>query len=219
MTRSKLLSSLDWERIILVPILVLLLLASSIALFSQVDAWPGGLVGVLELLYRVMLVAFYFLAVVLLLIRTDAKAKSDRLLPRAAAYAGSFAPFLLAFTEGGSVSTAQSIVAVSLQALGLGFTVYSLAVLRRSFGVEPQVRTLVRSGPYRWIRHPLYVGEIVILVGAVLMGPSWERFAVLVFSAALQVYRAIHEERLLAAHIPEYTSYMQEAKRFEPRLI
>lgn len=172
--------------------------------------------GVLELTYRTMLVAFYILAVVLLLIRTDAKAKSHQLLPRVAAYGGTFAPFLLAFTEGGPPGKGQAFAAVTLQALGLGFTLYSLAVLRRSFGVEPQVRPLVRSGPYRVIRHPLYVGETVVLLGAVVMAPSWQRAAVVVFAVLIQVYRALQEERLLAAHIPEYADYMRATKRFIP---
>jgi protein-S-isoprenylcysteine O-methyltransferase Ste14 len=101
----------------------------------------------------------------------------------------------------------------------MAFVVYSLAILRRSFGVAPQVRALVRSGPYRFIRHPLYVGEIVTLTGAVLMGPSWQKVVILMVTVALQVYRAIQEERLLSAHVPEYAVYMTETKRFVPGLL
>ena len=54
----------------------------------------------------------------------------------------------------------------------MAMAVYSLAILRRIFGVAPQVRTLIRTGPYRHIRHPLYVAEFITLVAAVLVGPS-----------------------------------------------
>lgn len=219
MSESKLLRMVDWERVFLVPILFLLFLASAISLFSGADFATGGLIALLGLPHRVMLLAFYVLAVLLLLIRSDATAKSDRILPRVAAYAGTFAPFLLAFAGGEPVSLGQSMAAVSLQSVGLIFSIYSLAVLRRSFGVEPQVRTLVRTGPYRFIRHPLYVGEIASLAGAVWVAPSWEKLAILVLAAALQAYRAVQEERLLAAHLPEFRSYMRETRMFVPGLI
>jgi protein-S-isoprenylcysteine O-methyltransferase Ste14 len=210
--------SLDLERIILVPIFVILLVFSSLGLFAQGAVSLGGLVGVLVMFYRLLLIAFYVLAVVLLLTRSDAKAKSRRILPRVAAYAGTFAPFLLGFAPSSQVTPGLVLAAVSIQAIGMAFVMYSLAILRRSFGVAPQVRTLVRSGPYRFIRHPLYVGEFVTLTGAVLVVPSWQKVVILVVTAAIQVYRAIQEERLLSAHDPEYAEYMTETKRFVPGL-
>jgi len=212
------LRSLDLERIILVPIFLILMVFSSLSLFAQGGASLGGLVGVLVLFYRLMLLAFYVLAVVLLLTRSDAKAKSRQVLPRVAAYAGTFAPFLLGFAESSQVVPGLALAAVSIQAIGMAFVVYSLAILRRSFGVAPQVRALVRSGPYRFIRHPLYVGEIVTLTGAVLVGPSWQKVVILMATGAVQVYRAIQEERLLSAHDPEYAAYMTATKRFVPGL-
>jgi protein-S-isoprenylcysteine O-methyltransferase Ste14 len=212
------LRSLDLERIILVPIFLILMVFSSLSLFAQGGASLGGLVGVLVLFYRVMLLAFYVLAVVLLLTRSDAKAKSHRVLPRVAAYAGTFAPFLLGFAESSQVVPGLALAAVSIQAIGMVFVLYSLAILRRSFGVAPQVRALVRNGPYRFIRHPLYVGEIVTLTGAILVGPSWQKVVILMVTVALQVYRAIQEERLLSAHDPEYAAYMTATKRFVPGL-
>jgi protein-S-isoprenylcysteine O-methyltransferase Ste14 len=213
------LRSLDLERIILVPIFLILLIFSSLSLFAQGTASLGGLVGVLVMLYRLLLIAFQVLVVVLLLTRTDAKAKSRRIPPRVAAYAGTFAPLLLGFAASSQVVPGLALAAVSIQAIGMAFVVYSLAILRRSFGVAPQVRTLVRTGPYRFIRHPLYVGEFVTLTGAVLVGPSWQKVVILLVTAALQVYRAIQEERLLSAHDPEYAVYMTETKRFVPGLL
>lgn len=212
------LRSLDLERVILVPFFSVLLMLSSISLFAQGDASSGALVGVLVMSYRVMLIAFYFLAVVLLLTRADAKAKSQRVLPRVAAYAGTFAPLMLAFVESSQVTPGLAVTAVSIQSLGMALAVYSLAILRRSFSVAPQVRALVRSGPYQFIRHPLYVGEVVALTGSILMGPSWQKVVILLVTAAVQVYRAIQEERLLAAHDPEYAEYMLSTKRFVPGL-
>ena len=211
------LGAMDWERVIVVPIFLFLLVASSYSLFHQRFAAMGQPTGDLMVVYRVLLAAFYVLSVFLLLTRSAAKAKSGGVLPRVAAYAGTFAPLLFGFV--GAQSTSDSIEAgVAIQVAGSGFAVYSLATLRRSFGLAPQVRTLVRTGPYRYIRHPLYVGELVSLAGVVVVSPSWQRLSIWVAIAAIQGYRAIQEERLLATHELQYASYMRTTKRFIPGL-
>ena len=211
-------ANVDVERVVLVPILAILLALSVLRLLSPVEHANGRLVSVLLAVYQVLLVAFYLLTVVLLLSRSPAKAKSQGLLPRVAAYAGSFAPFLLAFFDPSPAATTMIVIAVLIQAGGLAFTVHALATLSRSFGVVPQVRTLVRTGPFRYIRHPLYVGELVSLAGAVLVGPTWLRWAVFLLTAGLQVVRAGFEERLLAEHLPEYAAYAAGTKRFIPKV-
>jgi protein-S-isoprenylcysteine O-methyltransferase Ste14 len=208
--------SMDLERIVLIPIFTFFLFLSSDALFGQVSAPLSGLEGILVLIYRVLLVTYNVLLVILLLARSDAKATSSSMLPRIAAYAGTFGPFLLGFAESSEVTPGLALVGVSLQAAGMAFVVYSLSILRRSFGVAPQVRELVRHGPYRYIRHPLYVGEIVALTGAVLVGPSWQKLLILGVTAALQVYRAVQEERLMSRHDEDYAQYMKVTSRFVP---
>ena len=51
---------------------------------------------------------------------------------------------------------------------GLAFAIGSVAVLGRCFGILPDVRGLVTHGPYRWVRHPLYLGELTAVLGIVL---------------------------------------------------
>jgi len=103
-------------------------------------------------------------------------------------------------------------------ALGMSFAVYSLATLGKSFGVAPQVRRLVSKGPYRFVRHPLYVGEMASLAGAVIFSPTIAKVAIIAATAALQAYRAVQEERLLEKNIPEYADYRKRTKRFVPGL-
>lgn len=212
-------SGTDWERVFIVPILTVLALAAGFKLFGDSSTRAAhGFTMILEVGYRVLLLAFYGLAIVLLLIRSEAKAKSPGLVPRLAAYTGTFLPFLLPFVAGSEPPPALATGAVVLQFLGMGFTVYALWVLGRSFGVAPQARTLVQTGPYRMIRHPLYTGEIVSLLGAVLFSPSLAKFGILVAVALLQGQRAVFEERLLSAHLPGYAEYMTRTKRFIPHV-
>ncbi len=109
-------------------------------------------------------------------------------------------------------------IAILLITSGLAFSVYSLAYLGRSFGVVPHARKLVRSGPYRWVRHPLYVGEFISFAGAVLAVLNLYTALVFVFFVMVQAYRANQEERVLRGAFPEYESYVAQAGRFTPRL-
>jgi protein-S-isoprenylcysteine O-methyltransferase Ste14 len=62
-------------------------------------------------------------------------------------------------------------------------------------------------GPYRWIRHPLYAGEIVSSLGLAVAAHSLAAMAVWLGICALQVYRALREEQLLLAVLPRYGAY------------
>ena len=211
------LRSIDIERVILVPVMALLLLSAVFELFSGSNgASASALATALHFIYRLLMTVFYVLLVFFLLTRDSASARSARIAPTAAAYVGTFLPFLFAFAGGSEVPEALELFAVGLMALGMSFTVWSLITLGKSFGVEPQVRTLVQHGPYRLIRNPLYVGEMVTLIGAVCFSPTLLKTAILLALAAIQAYRAIQEELLLEENLPEYAAYKLRSKRFVP---
>jgi protein-S-isoprenylcysteine O-methyltransferase Ste14 len=94
-------------------------------------------------------------------------------------------------------------------ALASGLTLWGLWTLRRSFSITVEVRSLVFRGPYRWVRHPIYLGEI-LTAGAVVI---WRFSAVNMFIwtvfVFIQMVRAHLEERKLCAFFPEYYSYMK----------
>ncbi len=71
----------------------------------------------------------------------------------------------------------------------------------------PQARVLVQSGPYRFIRHPLYVGEIVAFAGAILTGFTIAKLGVSFLLLSIQSYRAMQEKKMLEETIPEYSVY------------
>ncbi len=83
----------------------------------------------------------------------------------------------------------------------------------------PQARALVRSGPYRLIRHPLYVGEIVAFGGVILTGFTIINLGIFLLLVSIQSYRAIQEEKVLEETIPEYSMYKATTNRFIPGII
>ena len=102
-----------------------------------------------------------------------------------------------------------------LAILGAMFSVISFVFLRRSFAIMPAVRRVVTGGPYRAIRHPLYLGEIIYAAGIIMLAFSVLSIVLLVLSMAFLVLRIRIEERKLMRY-PEYDSY---AKKVRFRLI
>jgi protein-S-isoprenylcysteine O-methyltransferase Ste14 len=101
---------------------------------------------------------------------------------------------------------------------GTAFAIVSLLTLRTSFGLFPEARALVTAGPYRWVRHPVYLGEILAAAGLVLPAPSARNVAVFGLFCALQYWRALKEERALEQAFPEYSAYRRHTWRLVPWL-
>jgi protein-S-isoprenylcysteine O-methyltransferase Ste14 len=89
--------------------------------------------------------------------------------------------------------------------VGNALDVWGYLLLCRSFSIVPEARELVTRGPYRWVRHPVYLGQILAQAGV------WLCFARLhvvwiglycVF-VAMQLYRSKLEDRVLAAEFGE----------------
>lgn len=78
-----------------------------------------------------------------------------------------------------------------------------------------QRQALVTRGIYRYIRHPIYAGDILLLVGLELALNSWLVLAV-VIPLAVVVRQARAEEALLAQAFADYRPYQARTKRFIP---
>lgn len=76
--------------------------------------------------------------------------------------------------------------------------------------------TLVDRGPYRWLRHPMYVAELAMAWGAALMLGSYVSATLAVAFVILVLHRVGIEERLLHARLPGYRAYVARTKRFVP---
>lgn len=107
-------------------------------------------------------------------------------------------------------------IAAALTLAGTILAFWSAWYLGRNFSLLPQARTLVTTGPYRFVRHPIYLGGLLITIAEV-----WLRFSVLtvglnlVFVAA-QIVRLRYEERLLEQTFPEYAGYRAQTSALIP---
>ena len=87
----------------------------------------------------------------------------------------------------------------------------SLLVLGRSFAVLPSFRKVVTSGPFRWIRHPVYLAESTMVLASGLAAATWAGALAASGAIALVVWRIRIEERLLLVE-PTYQAYAAQVK-------
>jgi protein-S-isoprenylcysteine O-methyltransferase Ste14 len=78
-----------------------------------------------------------------------------------------------------------------------------------------QEQSLVAHGLYRFIRHPIYIGDFLLLLGLQLALNSWLVLGVLILLPVI-VRQASAEERLLTDAFPHYDRYRARTKRFIP---
>lgn len=111
-----------------------------------------------------------------------------------------------------------NMLGLGLGLFGAAFSIWAISHLKRSFGLRAAVRTLVTTGPYRRIRHPLYVGEIIHIFGIAILSGTPVGLYLFVGAVVLQVIRAKIEERKFLRTLPEYAEFKRQTGFLWPKL-
>lgn len=115
------------------------------------------------------------------------------------------------------------LTVIGFAAVALGFGIVFLAFRENSFGsgiIEvAKDQKVVASGPYAVVRHPMYVGAIVLFIGTPFaLGSYWALIPAVALSIMIAI-RLADEERFLAANLPGYNDYRRQVRyRLAPGL-
>lgn len=159
---------------------------------------------------------FVALAAATILTRLPPIRKSEGIAPRIAALLG--ANLVIAMAMLPRPDLPPVILAISFLLVIVGMLM-SFAVLRwlgRAFSIMAEARQLVTHGPYRLIRHPLYLCEEIAVIGVFIQVISPLAAAILVLHAGFQFRRMLNEESVLEATFPEYADYARRTPRLIP---
>lgn len=81
---------------------------------------------------------------------------------------------------------------------------------------EPKEPRLIETGPYRWLRHPMYTSVQAIVWSGVLQHRTPLNFAIAGVTLIAVIVRIVDEEKALVANIPGYADYARRTKRIVP---
>jgi protein-S-isoprenylcysteine O-methyltransferase Ste14 len=177
---------------------------------------PIDLICVAHLAMRLSTIVFLLLAAAAVILRSRPSEKACGLEPRISALAGSFLMYGFLLFPRHELSLTLEMICTALILIGTVGAVFALARLGRSFSLMAETRQLVTSGPYRFVRHPLYVTEEIAVIGLFMQFASTWTILLLALQIGFQLRRMQNEEAVLTVSFPEYIPYSQTTARLIP---
>ena len=120
-------------------------------------------------------------------------------------------------------SPAVQYIGVLLMLIGCGFAIWARFTLGRNWSGMVTVKedhTLITRGPYAWVRHPIYTGILLALLGtAVTLGTVLNMVVVPVAGFALWLKLRTEEKFMFETFGEQYTAYRQHVKALIPHVI
>ncbi len=113
-----------------------------------------------------------------------------------------------------SVPTRVSLLGDVLVAAGLGIAM--LVIIQNSYAAATVTveagQTVIAGGVYKFVRHPMYVGNVIMMLGIPLaLGSYWGLLLVIPGVAGL-VFRILDEEKMLTQELSGYREYTQRVR-------
>jgi protein-S-isoprenylcysteine O-methyltransferase Ste14 len=112
-----------------------------------------------------------------------------------------------------------SVLGLVLVAAGLGFSVWARRHLGRNWSgsvVVKEDHLLIRTGPYRHVRHPIYTGLLLAFLGMAVTIGEWRGVLAFVLMFGSLALKGRAEERRMREAFPEYEQYQRESAAIIP---
>jgi protein-S-isoprenylcysteine O-methyltransferase Ste14 len=186
-------------------------LGALISELQELNVHPGWTV-LGECLRSVLYALFLCFPIAAFLTHEPPRSQDGRLLVTCAAVAATFllAGLGLLVPSGPEVwSSSPGAVGIALAVtlIGVALAVVSAHSLGANFSFGPQGRALVVRGPYRLVRHPIYLAELAMIVGVTVVDPRLVPMLGALVVVVLQLVRIRAEERLLRSTFPGFSRY------------
>lgn len=172
--------------------------------------------SVLQVASLASTVCYFALVIALVILRRMPVAKSQGIWPRVVALLGANLLIVVALLPRVALSAPATTMATVLTGGGTIAEIVILFRLGRSFTILPEARRLVTRGPYRYIRHPLYLVSIIASIGVMMQFEQPWAFLLVVAANVLQIARLHYEERVLRDAFPDYAQYAARTWRLLP---
>ncbi|HEX4210336.1 MAG TPA: methyltransferase [Candidatus Binataceae bacterium] len=101
--------------------------------------------------------------------------------------------------------------AVVIELIGVMLSQASRIYLGRRFGLLPANRGVVTHGPFRFVRHPIYAGWLILSIGYVMAFPAIRNGLIVLATLPFIIWRSVQEETLLAAD-PDFRCYQARTR-------
>lgn len=170
----------------------------------------------LMLLAKIAILLFAAVAISMLVLRRPPQGSAQGAMPRVAGVLGTYLSLGLLLLPPAHLSPLWLGISAFMILGGTAFSCYSILRLGRSFSLMAEARQLVTDGPYSVLRHPLYVGEEIAIVGTAIQFFSPLAVWLVAMQIACQFYRMHCEEEVLANAFPEYLAYKARTARLIP---
>ena len=96
------------------------------------------------------------------------------------------------------------------------FYLYYLVFRENSYAASSiqtfEGQKVIATGPYARVRHPKYVGDLILVIGIPLALGSWWGLVFVFLTIGALVWRILDEEKLLKSDLPGYVDYMQKVR-------
>lgn len=116
------------------------------------------------------------------------------------------------------IQTPCAEAALIVGVIGAAISTWGVLSLGRSFGIFVAVREIKMKGPYRYVRHPIYLGYVCIFCGLLIVNGSVAFFLLVPIHFLLFFYRARLEEARLAESSESYREYMKHTGFIFPKI-
>jgi protein-S-isoprenylcysteine O-methyltransferase Ste14 len=123
------------------------------------------------------------------------------------------------FLASGPPNPVLGAVGVALCVLGIAIAIWARIYLGRNWGMPMTLKQdpeLVTTGPYSYVRHPIYTGMLLAMLGSALAtNLLW--LVILICLGAYFIYSALQEQKIMLKEFPDaYPAYMKRTKMLIP---